>query len=119
LTLGQRLEAGPEDAAVLHEHVLAALLCDEAETLLVAEPLHGSTLAHSLQPPIGCPTLFLTAMRGRQRACDRLPQSPEQQVPALWGPARDLEISVVWPAIIKATTECPSGPRVVDPHAFD
>src|ERR671923_2953082 len=42
-TLGQRLEAAALDRAVMHEHVLALVIRrNEAETLVVAEPLHGS-----------------------------------------------------------------------------
>src|SRR4051794_14283774 len=41
--LGERLEAAAGDARVVHEQVLALVVgCDEAEALLVAEPLHGS-----------------------------------------------------------------------------
>src|SRR3954454_11476357 len=50
--LGQRLEAAPGDAAVVHEHVLALVVGrDEPEALVVAEPLHGSS--RHLMPP-GC-----------------------------------------------------------------
>src|SRR3954447_19927077 len=42
-TLGERAVAVGVDAAVVDEEVLAAFIgCDEAEALLVAEPLHGA-----------------------------------------------------------------------------
>src|SRR4051794_13333322 len=42
-TLGERLEAVRVDAAVVDEEVLASLVrCDEAEALVVVEPLDGS-----------------------------------------------------------------------------
>src|SRR5215211_257856 len=51
--LGQRLEAAALDGGVVDEEVLALVVRgDEAEALLVAEPLHGS----------GCHVMFL---RGR------------------------------------------------------
>src|SRR3954467_1593877 len=41
--LSERLEAAAGDAGVVHEQVLALVVGrDEAEALLVAEPLHGS-----------------------------------------------------------------------------
>src|SRR4051794_28521820 len=43
-TLGERLEAVRVDAGVVDEEVLAALVrADEAEALVVAEPLDGSS----------------------------------------------------------------------------
>src|SRR5262245_43095883 len=51
VTLGEALEALSLDGAEVHEHVLAALLSDEPETLRVVEPLHCS-LSH-------CPSSFL------------------------------------------------------------
>src|ERR1041385_3033371 len=42
LALGQRLETVPLDRGEVHEHVLATLLRDEAETLGIVEPLHGT-----------------------------------------------------------------------------
>src|SRR5262249_8608872 len=42
ITLGQALEALGRDRAEVHEHVLAALLCDEAKTLRIVEPLHST-----------------------------------------------------------------------------
>src|SRR5690348_6474670 len=42
-TLGERLVAVADDAGVVHEEILARIVGrDEAEALLVAEPLHGS-----------------------------------------------------------------------------
>src|SRR4051812_24082017 len=47
--LRERLEAVPGDAAVVHEQVLALVVGrDEAEALVVAEPLHGSSSHLSL-----------------------------------------------------------------------
>src|SRR5919205_2918117 len=41
--LGERLESAALDGAVVHEQVLARLIRrDEAEALVVVEPLHGS-----------------------------------------------------------------------------
>src|SRR5262245_19757253 len=42
VALGQALESGSLDGAVVDEHVLAALLRDEAESLRIVEPLHCS-----------------------------------------------------------------------------
>src|SRR5262249_12381587 len=42
IALSEALEALPLDGGVMHEHVLAALLRDEAEALRVVEPLHSS-----------------------------------------------------------------------------
>jgi len=43
LTLGQRLEAAAHDGGVMHEDILAAVARgDEAKTLAVVKPLHGS-----------------------------------------------------------------------------
>jgi len=42
LTLGERLEAGSLDRREVNEHVLAAFLGDETETLRLVEPLHGT-----------------------------------------------------------------------------
>src|SRR5436190_2926845 len=50
--LGEGAEAVGVDARVVDEEVLAALVrCDEAEALLVAEPLHGSGSHMSCIPP--------------------------------------------------------------------
>src|SRR5205085_6860810 len=58
--LGQRLEAAAGDGAVVHEQVLALIVRrDEAEALLVAEPLHGSG-CHLFPPERLC-----AAKRGR------------------------------------------------------
>jgi hypothetical protein len=43
LVLGKRLEASPEDTGVMHEEILASILRDEPEALLVTEPLDSST----------------------------------------------------------------------------
>src|SRR5688500_1755198 len=49
--LGERLEAVAGDARVVHEQVLALIVGrDEAEALVVAEPLHGSG-CHFVFPP--------------------------------------------------------------------
>src|SRR5262249_54060685 len=47
VTLGQALESGSLDGAVVDEHVLPAFLRDEPETLRVVEPLHCS-LCHNV-----------------------------------------------------------------------
>src|SRR4051812_13536734 len=58
--LGERLEAAAGDAAVVHEQVLALIVGrDEAEALVVAEPLHGSS-SHLFPPGRLC-----AAKRGR------------------------------------------------------
>src|SRR5215207_8383190 len=50
--LGERLEAAALDGGVVDEQVLALVVRgDEAEALLVAEPLHGSG-CHLLAPPM-------------------------------------------------------------------
>src|SRR5918998_366243 len=62
LVLGERLEAGAGDAAVVHEDVaVTAVLRDEAEALGLVEPLDGS----------GCHSLLLdvTAVETRRRWC--------------------------------------------------
>src|SRR5690349_11643826 len=59
-SLRERLEAAAGDAAVVHEQVLALIVRrDEAEALVVAEPLHGSS-SHLLPPGRLC-----AAERGR------------------------------------------------------
>src|SRR5205085_5296713 len=58
LALGQGLEAFALDGRVVHEHVLAARLLDESETLRPVEPLHGAFLTHGsrhLLPDSGPP----------------------------------------------------------------
>src|SRR5215210_3568235 len=66
--LGQRLEAVGVDAGVVDEEVLATLIGrDEAEALVVVEPLHGSgrhdfsSMARVLRGPGGCGVAATTA----------------------------------------------------------
>src|SRR5437867_886180 len=57
---GQALEALSLDGAEVNEHVLAALLRDEAEALRVVEPLHCS-LCHDV--PLSVPVLWSLTLR--------------------------------------------------------
>src|SRR3954453_19034182 len=77
--LGERLVAVADDARVVHEEILARLVRgDEAEALLVAEPLHGS----------GCHVYFLRCVSvlrnaedaGKQPTNDRLHGLPTLRV---------------------------------------
>src|SRR4051812_9842488 len=88
--LGERAVAIGLDAAVVDEEVLAAFIgCDEAEALLVAEPLNGA-LCHVFPPR----RLSCCVCRGSSKAtvCERLhcfrrtgcPAQTARTVPRSW-----------------------------------
>src|SRR5207247_7923800 len=94
VTLGQGLEAVALNCREVHEHVLAAVLRDESESLGIVEPLHR-TQRHFVTPCYGaCPPQTFsgghaaaTASRGHKRN-DRGRGSPAAACPrATPGPA--------------------------------